>query len=182
MEKIEMVVSKKNLCKKIIKVFIQMNIAFIGGFFILFFIVSLFNQGSLSFFELVGLSLLGGLPMTMTLGPFIVIGLIKGLKSIAEQEKFYEIEFDEDVKNIMMENLIYEGSDWYIEMLGLQFVVFKNGFITRFEKYKKSGKKMATVTAVCADGKRRRLGGSASSIARLRKWVGRCRKQEKTSS
>ena len=176
--------SKRKLCEKIIKPFIQMNMVFIGGLFILFLVVSFFNQGSLSFLELIGLSLMGFMPVTIGLGPFIATNLVRGLKYINEQEKFYEIEFDEDVENIMMENPIYEGSDWYIDVDGFRLVVFRNGFITAFEKYKKvsnRGVGRAYVTAVCKDGKKRRLNGSVSSIARLRKWVGRCRKQEKAS-
>jgi len=176
--------SKRKLCEKIIKPFIQMNMVFIGGLFILFLVVSFFNQGSLSFLELIGLSLMGFMPITIGLGPLIVTNLTKGLKYIAEQEKYYEIEFDEDVKNIMMEYFIYEGLDWYIDVDGCRLVVFRNGFITGFEKYKKLDRRgrRAYVTAVCVDGKKRRLRGSVSSIARLRKWVGICKKQARKSS
>jgi len=176
-----MVISKRKLCKKIVKPFIQMNLIFIGGLFILSLIVSLFSQGPLSFLELIGLSLMGFMPLTIGLGPFIATNLVRGLKYIDEQEKFYEIEFDEDVNGILMERFIYEGSDWYIDVGGFQLMVFRNGFITAFEKYKKvsnRGVGRAYVTAVCVDGKKRRLSGSISSIARLRKWVGRCRKQD----
>ena len=183
-EKIEMVVSKRKLCERIVKPFIHVNMVFIGGLLILFLVVSLFSQGSFSFLELIGLSFMGVMPTTIGLGPFIATNLIRGLKYIGEQEKFYEIEFDQDVKNIMMEKPIYEGLYWYIDVDRFRLVVFRNGFITAFEKYKKVGNRgrRAYVTALCADGKKRRLSGSVSSIARLRKWVGRCRKQDKTSS
>ena len=180
-----MVVSKRRLCKKLIKPFLQMNMVFIGGLLILFLVVSLFNQHTVSLFSLVGFSLIGFMPLTIGLGPFIAINLIKGLKYINEQEKCYEIEFDEDARSIMMEGSIYEGLDWYIDVSGFQLIVFKNGFITKFEKYKKVGNRgggTAYVTAICVDGKKRRLRGPVSSIARLRKWVGSCRKQVKTSN
>jgi len=180
-----MVVSKRKLCKKIIKPFVQMNMVFIGGLLILFFVISLFNQEPLSFLELIGLSLMGFMPVTIGLGLFIATNLVKGLKCIADQEKFYEVKFDEDVKSILMEHFIYEDLDWYIDVSGFQLIVFKSGFIMKFEKYKKVGNRgggRAYVTALCVDGQKRRLRGSVSSIARLRKWVGRCRKKENTYS
>ena len=154
-----MAISKKKLCEKIIKPFIQMNMVFIGAIFILFLIVSIFNQEPLPFLKLIGLSLLGFIPATVGLGPFIATNLIRGMKYINEQEKFYEIEFDEEASNIILEKPLYEGSDWYIDVDGFRLIVFRNGFITAFEKYKKVGNRgggRAYVTAVCADGKKLR--------------------------
>ena len=81
----------------------------------------------------------------------------------------------------MEKKSIYKGSEWYIDVVGVQLIVFRNGFIKSFEKYKKVGNRAprAYVTAVCIDGKKRRLKASASSIASLRKWVGDCRKEQK---
>lgn len=81
-----------------------------------------------------------------------------------------------------MTGYLYEGLDRHIDIGGFRFIVFKNGFITGFEKYKKIGNRgggRAHVTAVCIDGQKRRLSGTASSIVRLRRWVGKCRKQLK---
>ena len=179
----KMNVSKKQLCKKLIRPFIETCVAFSSGLFILFFVVSLFNQREIPFSEMLLLSVIGGvLPITVAVAPSMIINLVKGLRFIGEQEEFYQIEFDVAVDDVMKKRTIYKGSEWYMDVIGFQLIVFRNGFIKSFEKYKKVGNRAprAYVTAVCADGKKRRLKGSASSIASLRKWVGDCRKEQRS--
>jgi len=170
---------KKELCKKLIAPFLQMCVVLSAVLFILFFTVSIFSGREIPVSEVLLFSLFGGIfPIMIAVGPLIVINLVKGLRIIGEQEEFYQIEFDLAVKEVMGKKTIYKGSDWYIDVVGGQLIVFRNGFIKSFEKYKRVGNRIAHITAICVDGKKRRLKGSASSIASLRKWVGDCRKEQ----
>ena len=81
---------KKELCQKLIMPFLQMCAVLSAVLFILFFVVSLFNQQEVPVSEVLLLSLFGGvIPVTIAVGLSIVINLIKGLRIIGEQEKFY---------------------------------------------------------------------------------------------
>lgn len=165
-----MPLTKRILCQKMVEPFIIINIFLIGVMFILFLVVSLFNQSPISFVEVVILSVMSVFPLNLVLGPIAIISTIKGLNYIKEQEEFYQIIFDDSVKNISMKGYVYEGLDWYIDIDRLRFIVFKNGYITGFKKYKKignSGGGRVRVTAVCINGKKIRLKGTASSIAKM---------------
>lgn len=95
-----MPLTKRLLCKKMIKPLIIMNIVFIGAMFILFLVVWLFSQYPTSFVEIVIFSLIGGFPLTLVLGSVAIISIIKGLKYIKQQEEFYQIIFDDWGRNI----------------------------------------------------------------------------------
>ena len=178
-----MVVTKKSLCKRIIMPIITMSVGFASIMFIVYLVVSLLSDYHTPFMQIILFSLMSMFPIVLVLGITAIINISKGLKWIKEQEEFYQIDFDDDVKDVTMKTQSrHDGYDWYIDIEGFRMIVFKNGFIARFEKYKKVGWRHGGtehITAVCLDGKKRRLKGGSPSITNLRKWVGKCRKQEK---
>ena len=115
--------------------------------------------------------------ITLFLGMILYTPLfLKGIYWINGQENFLGFCFNEEMKklNVNMAQLPYRSDNWFIAIYYWQTIAIHRDYIISMENYRvhteEGGQKIAGITIVCADGRKRKIRGVSSDVICSLKW------------
>jgi len=139
------------------------------------FIIPFFADNPLELRERV---VLGIFPLIVLLLIFIVLGSLhiisRGFFRIAEQEAFFGIRFDDEMKNVQISTFEHISHNWFISTRTTGVLVFKRGFIVSVDKveeyYQGRSPMLSRIMATTANGKKIKVISNHKVIEQLLIW------------